>query len=129
MRVVVKTDEIGLKSLGLEYPEGPVIPKPEKDVSNAAKKRSKPKSKAYSKPKKAGRKAAVTRAAASAPFRRSRWSAHDDRSPPGAAGARSAGRRHGRDAVTPAAGASGSRTVEEVPARGALGTPAPAGLV
>jgi ATP-dependent Clp protease ATP-binding subunit ClpA len=55
VRVVVKTDEIGLKSLGFEYPEGPVIPKPEKDVSNAAKKRSKPKSKAYSKPKKAAK--------------------------------------------------------------------------
>ena len=55
VRVVVKTDEIGLKSLGFEYPEGPVIPKPEKDVSNAAKKRSKPKAKTYSKPKKAAK--------------------------------------------------------------------------
>ena len=61
------------------------------------------------------RRAAVIRAAASAPFRRSRWSAHDDRSPPGAAGACSVGRRHGsrrRDAG--GREASGSRTVEEV---------------
>jgi ATP-dependent Clp protease ATP-binding subunit ClpA len=46
VRVVVKTDDIGLQSLGFEYVEGPVKPKPEKDVTNAAKK--KPKSKAAS---------------------------------------------------------------------------------
>ncbi|MGO4526578.1 ATP-dependent Clp protease ATP-binding subunit ClpA [Microvirga sp. 2MCAF35] len=46
VKVVVKTDEIGLESLGFEYVEGPVKPKPEKDVTNAAKK--KPKAKATS---------------------------------------------------------------------------------
>jgi ATP-dependent Clp protease ATP-binding subunit ClpA len=41
---VVKTDDIGLQSLGLEYIDGPVKPKPEKDVSNAAKKKTRAKS-------------------------------------------------------------------------------------
>ncbi len=52
VRVVVKTDDIGLQSLGFEYVEGPVKPKPEKDVTNAAKKKPKAKS-ASSKTKKA----------------------------------------------------------------------------
>jgi ATP-dependent Clp protease ATP-binding subunit ClpA len=51
VRVVVKTDEIGLKSLDFEYPDGPVKPKPEKDVANATKRRARPKAKTY-KPKK-----------------------------------------------------------------------------
>ena len=34
-----KKDEIGYRGLGFEYPEGPVKPKPEKDVTNAAKKK------------------------------------------------------------------------------------------
>ncbi|HZH51588.1 MAG TPA: ATP-dependent Clp protease ATP-binding subunit ClpA [Microvirga sp.] len=38
VRVVVKTDEIGLQTLGFEYPEGPVKPKPETDVVKAKKK-------------------------------------------------------------------------------------------
>jgi ATP-dependent Clp protease ATP-binding subunit ClpA len=38
VRVIVKTDDIGLESLGFEYLEGPVKPKPEKDVANAKKK-------------------------------------------------------------------------------------------
>jgi ATP-dependent Clp protease ATP-binding subunit ClpA len=38
VKVVVKTDEIGLQSLGFEYVEGPVKPKPEKVVTNAKKK-------------------------------------------------------------------------------------------
>jgi ATP-dependent Clp protease ATP-binding subunit ClpA len=54
VRVVVKTDEIGLKSLAFEYVEGPVTPRPEKDVANATKKRSKPR-KSYSKAKKAAK--------------------------------------------------------------------------
>jgi ATP-dependent Clp protease ATP-binding subunit ClpA len=51
VRVIVKTDEIGLKSLGFEYPEGPVTPRPEKAVTDAAKK--KPRTKTYAKAKKA----------------------------------------------------------------------------
>jgi ATP-dependent Clp protease ATP-binding subunit ClpA len=41
VKVVVKEDELGRKTLGFEYPEGPVTPKPEKDVVTAAKKRAK----------------------------------------------------------------------------------------
>jgi ATP-dependent Clp protease ATP-binding subunit ClpA len=52
VRVVVKTDEIGLQNLGFEYVDGPVKPKPEKDVTNAAKKKPKTKT-ASSKSKKA----------------------------------------------------------------------------
>jgi ATP-dependent Clp protease ATP-binding subunit ClpA len=52
VRVIVKTDDLGIEALGFEYPEGPVTPKPEKDVSNAAKK-AKPKSRSYVKGKKA----------------------------------------------------------------------------
>ena len=44
VRVVVKKDEIGLESLGFEYPEGPAKPKPEKDVRNAAKKKKRTRS-------------------------------------------------------------------------------------
>ncbi len=51
VRVVVKTDEIGLQNLGFEYLEGPVAPKPEKDVTNAARKKPK-KARSYSKAKK-----------------------------------------------------------------------------
>ncbi|MBX3539647.1 MAG: ATP-dependent Clp protease ATP-binding subunit ClpA [Chelatococcus sp.] len=38
VRVVVKTDEAGQKTLGFEFPEGPVTPKPEPDVAEAVKK-------------------------------------------------------------------------------------------
>jgi len=38
VRVIVKTDDIGLQSLGFEYPDGPVKPKPEKDVASAKRK-------------------------------------------------------------------------------------------
>ncbi|NIX77727.1 ATP-dependent Clp protease ATP-binding subunit ClpA [Microvirga terricola] len=56
VRVIVKTDEIGLQTLGFEYPEGPVKPKPEKDVSVAAKKRKpRAKSASPSKPKKSSK--------------------------------------------------------------------------
>jgi ATP-dependent Clp protease ATP-binding subunit ClpA len=51
VRVIVKTDEANTKSLGFEYPEGPIIPKPEKDVSDVARKRSRPKAR-YGKPRK-----------------------------------------------------------------------------
>ena len=35
VRVIVKTDDIGLKSLGFVYPEGPVLPRPERDIVEA----------------------------------------------------------------------------------------------
>jgi ATP-dependent Clp protease ATP-binding subunit ClpA len=53
VRVIVKTDDLGLASLGFEYPDGPVTPKPEKDVTNAAKRKSRSKPKTYGKSKKA----------------------------------------------------------------------------
>jgi ATP-dependent Clp protease ATP-binding subunit ClpA len=49
VRVVVKTGEDGKDSLGFEYPEGPITPKPEKDVTEAAKKRAKRKPRSYGK--------------------------------------------------------------------------------
>lgn len=39
VRVVVVPSEAGIKVLGLEFPDGPVKPKPEKDVAAAAEKR------------------------------------------------------------------------------------------
>jgi ATP-dependent Clp protease ATP-binding subunit ClpA len=54
VKVVVETDEAGKQTLGFEYPEGPVAPKPERDVANAAKKRAKRKPRAYVKPKPKG---------------------------------------------------------------------------
>ena len=45
VKVVVIQSETGIKVLGLEFPDGPVSPKPEKDVAAAAAKR-KPKSRA-----------------------------------------------------------------------------------
>ncbi|MDJ1157215.1 ATP-dependent Clp protease ATP-binding subunit ClpA [Chelatococcus sp. SYSU_G07232] len=39
VRVIVLTGEDGKRTLGFDYPEGPVTPKPEKDVADAAKKR------------------------------------------------------------------------------------------
>ncbi|QFU16683.1 ATP-dependent Clp protease ATP-binding subunit ClpA [Microvirga thermotolerans] len=41
VRVVVRTDEIGLQTLGFEYLEGPVKPRPEKDVTAKRKPRAK----------------------------------------------------------------------------------------
>ncbi|HMO28418.1 ATP-dependent Clp protease ATP-binding subunit ClpA [Enterovirga sp.] len=38
VRVVLATDEAGKQSLGFEYPEGPVTPRPEKIVESAARK-------------------------------------------------------------------------------------------
>jgi ATP-dependent Clp protease ATP-binding subunit ClpA len=47
VKVVVVQSETGIKVLGLEFPEGPVKPKPEKDVANAGEKRErKPRAKA-----------------------------------------------------------------------------------
>ncbi|AMJ59898.1 ATP-dependent Clp protease ATP-binding subunit ClpA [Bosea sp. PAMC 26642] len=47
VKVVVVQSETGIKVLGLEFPDGPVEPKPEKDVAAAAAKRaSKPRAKA-----------------------------------------------------------------------------------
>jgi ATP-dependent Clp protease ATP-binding subunit ClpA len=52
VRVVVRTDEAGVKALGFEYPEGPIVPKPEKDVSEVSRKRTRSKARSYSKPRK-----------------------------------------------------------------------------
>jgi ATP-dependent Clp protease ATP-binding subunit ClpA len=49
VRVVVREDEVGKRALGFEYPEGPVTPKPEKDVRNAVKKRAKRKPQSFGK--------------------------------------------------------------------------------
>lgn len=51
VRVIVKSDEIGLQTLGFEYPEGPVKPKPETDVVKA-KRKPRAKSSGTSKAKK-----------------------------------------------------------------------------
>jgi ATP-dependent Clp protease ATP-binding subunit ClpA len=51
VKVVVVQSETGIKVLGLEFPEGPVKPKPEKDVAAAGEKRErKPRAKAASEP-------------------------------------------------------------------------------
>ncbi|AOO82567.1 ATP-dependent Clp protease ATP-binding subunit ClpA [Bosea vaviloviae] len=51
VKVVVVQSETGIKVLGLEFPEGPVKPKPEKDVVAAGEKRErKPRAKAASEP-------------------------------------------------------------------------------
>src|SRR5918994_2939306 len=51
VRVALVTDDIGLQSLGFEYPDGPAKPKPEKDVRNAVKTKTK-KARSYAKPRK-----------------------------------------------------------------------------
>ena len=38
--VVVVADETGARTLGFVYPEGPVLPRPERDIIEAGKKRS-----------------------------------------------------------------------------------------
>ena len=40
VHVVVVADEAGAKTLGFVYPEGPVLPRPERDIIKAGKKRS-----------------------------------------------------------------------------------------
>lgn len=55
VKVVVIQSETGIKVLGLEFPDGPVKPKPEKDVAAAAEKRTrKPRAKGPGKAKVAG---------------------------------------------------------------------------
>jgi ATP-dependent Clp protease ATP-binding subunit ClpA len=49
VRVIVQKAEDGKESLGFEYPEGPITPKPEKDVTEAAKKHVKRKPRLYTK--------------------------------------------------------------------------------
>ncbi|HEX2725198.1 MAG TPA: AAA family ATPase, partial [Beijerinckiaceae bacterium] len=49
VRVIVLRPEDGPETLGFEYPEGPVTPKPEKDVTDAVKKRAKRKPRLYTK--------------------------------------------------------------------------------
>jgi ATP-dependent Clp protease ATP-binding subunit ClpA len=39
VRVVVTSDENGAKKLGFVYPEGPVLPRPERDIVEASRKR------------------------------------------------------------------------------------------
>jgi ATP-dependent Clp protease ATP-binding subunit ClpA len=41
VRVVVTTDDAGVKKLGFVFPEGPILPRPEKDIVEAGKKRIK----------------------------------------------------------------------------------------
>lgn len=57
VKVVVVQSETGIKVLGLEFPDGPVKPKPEKDVAAAAEQRArKPRAKASSATKPASAK-------------------------------------------------------------------------
>jgi ATP-dependent Clp protease ATP-binding subunit ClpA len=44
VRVMVTADETGVKTLGFVYPEGPVLPRPEREMVEAGKKRSRKKS-------------------------------------------------------------------------------------
>ena len=42
VRVVVRDDEDGKKTLGFEFPEGPVLPRPDKEVVESTKKKVRP---------------------------------------------------------------------------------------
>jgi ATP-dependent Clp protease ATP-binding subunit ClpA len=42
VRVVVTAEEDGIKKLGFVFPEGPVLPRPERDIVEAGKKRVRP---------------------------------------------------------------------------------------
>ena len=42
VRVVLTADESGAKKLGFVFPEGPVLPRPERDIVEASKKRVRP---------------------------------------------------------------------------------------
>jgi ATP-dependent Clp protease ATP-binding subunit ClpA len=55
VRVVVKKDVDGLSTLGFEYPDGPITPKPEKDVTEAARKKPRRKPASYAKKPKAAK--------------------------------------------------------------------------
>src|SRR5829696_1086176 len=52
VRVIVLKPENEKEALGFEYPEGPVTPRPERDVTNAVKKRPKRKTPVFGKSKK-----------------------------------------------------------------------------
>ena len=52
VRVVVKGDEDGGRTLGFVYPEGPVLPRPERDIVEAGKKRVRAEPEVRAKPKK-----------------------------------------------------------------------------
>jgi ATP-dependent Clp protease ATP-binding subunit ClpA len=54
VKVVVVQYETGIKVLGLEFPDGPVRPKPEKDVETATARRE-PKPRAKAAPRRASR--------------------------------------------------------------------------
>ena len=91
VRVIVKTDEIGLQSLGFEYPDGPREAEArEGRRATRRRRRARPKAQTYeAQESPRSRRAEVIRAAAvSAPFRRFRWFAHDDRRSRGAARSR-----------------------------------------
>ena len=128
---VVKTSTRSASSRLPEYLEGPVIPKPEKDVSNAARRSGRSLSKAYSKPKKAGSRKAVAKGGGVRTVPKvpagPRMTIEARLVPLLPAGTASRPRTGRRDAG--GREASGSRTVEEVLGAGELGTPAPAGLV
>src|SRR5918911_776260 len=52
VRVIVLKPENAKEALGFEYPDGPVTPKPERDVTNAVRKRPKRKAPAFGKARK-----------------------------------------------------------------------------
>jgi len=56
VRVVVTSEEDGVKKLGFVYPEGPILPRPERDIVEASKKRVRPEPK-YAAPNPAALKA------------------------------------------------------------------------
>ena len=78
VRVIVVDKENGKKALGFEFPEGPVTPKPEKDVAEAKKAREKRSA--------AAKKAAVTRKATIAKARKGKPGGGGGPSGPGGAG-------------------------------------------
>ena len=47
VRVIVVTDEDGKRGLGFEFPEGPITPRPERDVTEASRKKPKRKPRVY----------------------------------------------------------------------------------
>ncbi len=78
VRVIVVDDENGKKALGFEFPEGPVTPKPEKDVAEAKKAREKRSA--------AAKKAAATRKATIAKARKGKPGGGGGLSGPGGGG-------------------------------------------
>jgi len=78
VRVIVVDKDNGKKSLGFEFPEGPITPKPERDVAEAKKAREKRSA--------AAKKAAVTRKATIAKARKGKPGGGGGPSGPGGAG-------------------------------------------